>query len=88
VLEIELNGDGSVRKVSGAASPEPGARHGPSGDRRCASCGAVRRRVASAAPWRYTEVFLFDDTRRFKPRTLDRMSTRPSMRDATGSHLQ
>ena len=22
-------------------------------------------------PWKYTEVFLFDDNRRFKPRSLD-----------------
>ena len=37
--------------------------------RRAAPYGDVSR---LPKPWRFTETFLFDDDRRFKPRTLDR----------------
>jgi hypothetical protein len=36
--------------------------------RRAAPFGDVSR---LPRPWRFAEVFLFDDERRFKPRTLD-----------------
>jgi hypothetical protein len=71
VLEIELNGDGSVRRVNVQRSPSQAAdtvqlavdaiyRAGPFGD------------VSHLPkPWRFSEVFLFRDDRRFKPRSLD-----------------
>jgi hypothetical protein len=36
---------------------------------RAAPYGAMSR---LPRPWKFVEVFLFDDERRFKPRTLDR----------------
>lgn len=71
VLEIELNGNGSVRAINVMREPsqakdttqiaiEAVRRAGPFGD--------VSR---LPKPWRFTEVFLFGDDRRFKPRSLD-----------------
>ena len=71
VLEIELNGDGSVRRVNVQRRPGQATdtvqlavdavyRAGPYGD-----VSHLPR------PWRFTEVFLFRDDRRFKPRSLD-----------------
>jgi hypothetical protein len=73
ILEIELNADGSVRDVGvlrPPANPEAAdtvalaveaiRRGGPYGD--------VSR---LPRPWKWTEVFLFDAQRRFKPRSLD-----------------
>ncbi len=71
VLEIELNGDGSVRKVSVLRQPSQArdtVRLAIDAVHRAAPFGDVSH---LPRPWRYTEVFLFDDTRRFKPRTLD-----------------
>lgn len=71
VLEIELNGDGSVRKVSVLRQPSQArdtVRLAIDAVHRAAPFGEVSH---LPRPWRYTEVFLFDDTRRFKPRTLD-----------------
>jgi len=71
VLEIELNGDGSVRRVSVQRQPSQATdtvqlaidavnRAGPFGD------------VSHLPkPWKFSEVFLFRDDRRFKPRALD-----------------
>jgi hypothetical protein len=71
VLEIELNRDGSVRSVKVQREPSQARdtvqlaidavkRVGPFGD------------VSHLAqPWKFSEVFLFRDDRRFKPRSLD-----------------
>ena len=71
VLEIELNGDGSVRRVTVQRQPSQATdtvqlaidavnRAGPFGD-----VSHLPR------PWKFSEVFLFRDDRRFKPRALD-----------------
>lgn len=71
VLEIELQADGSVRDVRVLRHPSQ-AR-----DTTQLAIDAVRRAgpfgpVAHLPrPWRFTEAFLFDDDRRFKPRSLD-----------------
>jgi hypothetical protein len=71
VLEIELNADGSVRRV--VVSRQPGQAR----DTVQLAIDAVNRAAPFAPvahlprPWKFTEVFLFNDQRRFKPRTLD-----------------
>ena len=71
VLEVELNGDGSVRRILVQRQPSQAPetvqvaidavkRAGPFGD-----VSHLPR------PWRFSEVFLFRDDRRFKPRALD-----------------
>ena len=71
VLEIELNGDGSVRRIAVLRSPRQ-ARDtieiASAAVRRAAPYGNVSR---LPKPWKFVETFLFDDDRRFKPRTLD-----------------
>ena len=71
VLEVELNGDGSVRRIQVLRRP------GQAPDTVQLAIDAVQRAgpFGSVAhlprPWRFTETFLFDAQRRFKPRTLD-----------------
>ncbi len=71
VLEIELNGDGSVRRVEVKRRPSQAF------DTVQLAIDAVHRAapfppVAQLPrPWKYVEVFLFDEDRRFKPRSLD-----------------
>ena len=71
VLEIELNGDGSVRRIQVLRRP------GQAADTVQLAIAAVQRAAPFGPvahlprPWRFTETFLFDDQRRFKPRTLD-----------------
>lgn len=71
VLEIELNRDGSVRKVTVLREPQEAKetiqlaidavhRAGPYGD--------VTR---LPKPWKFIETFLFNSDSRFKPRSLD-----------------
>ncbi|MDP1535984.1 MAG: hypothetical protein Q8L95_02230 [Burkholderiales bacterium] len=71
VLEIELNADGNVRRVLVQRQPSQAPetvqlaidavhRGGPYGD-----VSHLPR------PWKFSEVFLFRDDRRFKPRALD-----------------
>ena len=71
VLEIELNGDGSVRRISVQRHPSQALetvqvaidavnRAGPFGD-----VSHLPR------PWKFSEVFLFRDDGKFKPRALD-----------------
>jgi hypothetical protein len=72
VLEIELNGDGSVRRIDVMRYPSQArdtVELAMDAIRRAAPFGDVSR---LPRPWKFTEVFLFDDDRRFKPRTLDR----------------
>jgi len=71
VLEIEVNADGSVRRVAVMRQPSQ-AR-----DTVQLAIDAVHRAAPFGPaghlprPWKFTEVFLFNDARRFKPRTLD-----------------
>lgn len=71
VLEIELNGDGSVRRIQVLRRPSQAVdtvQLAITAVQRAAPFGSVAH---LPRPWRYTETFLFDDQRRFKPRTLD-----------------
>ena len=71
VLEIELNGDGSVRRVRVQREPSQAA------DTVQLAIDAVNRAAPFGdvshlpRPWKFSEVFLFRDDRRFKPRSLD-----------------
>ncbi len=71
VLELEVNADGSVRHI--------GVRRMPSQATETVQIAieALRRAAPFGdathlpGPWTFTEVFLFDDDGRFKPRILD-----------------
>ncbi|MBK1613184.1 hypothetical protein CKO44_06825 [Rubrivivax gelatinosus] len=71
VLEIELEHDGNVRQVRVMRVPSQAK------DTTQLAIDAVRRAAPFGdvsklpRPWKFVEVFLFDDERRFKPRTLD-----------------
>jgi hypothetical protein len=71
VLEIELNGDGTVRKIEVLREPRQAK------DTLQIAADAVRRAGPYGdvsklpKPWKFVETFLFDDNRKFKPRTLD-----------------
>jgi len=72
VLEVELNGDGSVRRIEILREPRQAKdtlKIAVDAVRRAAPFGDVSR---LPKPWKFTETFLFDDARKFKPRTLDR----------------
>ena len=72
VLEIELNGDGSVRRIEVLRAPRQAKdtlEIATSAVHRAAPFGNVSR---LPKPWKFVETFLFDDERKFKPRTLDR----------------
>ena len=71
VLEMELNADGSLRRVDVLRHPSQAndtTQLAIDAVRRAAPFGDISR---LPKPWKFTEVFLFDDDRRFKPRTLD-----------------
>jgi hypothetical protein len=71
VLEIELNGDGSIRNIEYLRAPREAKdtlKLAADAVRRAAPFGDVSR---LPKPWRFTETFLFDDDRKFKPRSLD-----------------
>ncbi len=71
ILEVEVNGDGSVRHIGVIRVPTQAT------DTIQIAIDAVRRAAPFGdatqvpKPWKFTEVFLFDDDRRFKPRILD-----------------
>jgi hypothetical protein len=71
VLEVELNADGSVRNI--LVQRHPRQAH----DTVQLAIAAVQRAAPFGdvshlpRPWKFSEVFLFRDDRRFKPRTLD-----------------
>ena len=71
VLEIELNADGSVRRIVVRRKP------GQALDTVQLAIAAVQRAAPFGPvahlprPWTFVEVFLFDDQRRFKLRSLD-----------------
>lgn len=71
VLEVEVKADGSVRRVNVIRKP----RYAPEtlqmaidAIHKAAPFGDVRR---MPEPWRFTETFLFEEDRRFKPLTLN-----------------
>lgn len=73
VLEVELHADGTIRRINVQRRPRPAdAQHTTQ-----LAIDAVRRAAPFPPvshlpkPWTYTEVFLFNDQDRFKPRTLD-----------------
>ena len=71
VLEIELHGDGSIRRIDVLRHPTQArdtVQLAIDAVRRAAPYGDVSR---LPKPWLFTETFLFDDKRKFKPRTLD-----------------
>lgn len=73
ILEIELNADGSVRDIS-VTRPPANAEAADTIEiakeaiHRAAPFGDISR---LPKPWKWTEVFLFNDKRQFKPRILD-----------------
>ncbi len=72
VLEIEVNGDGSIAAINVQRRPRQAldtVQTAIDAVRRAAPFGPVTH---LPRPWRFNETFLFDDARRFKPVTLDR----------------
>ncbi len=71
VLEIEVNADGSVRHITVLRVPSQAQ------DTLQIAVEAVKRAAPFGdashlpKPWKFSEAFLFDDERHFKPRTLD-----------------
>jgi len=71
VLEVELNADGSIRRIDVLRKP------GQAPDTLQLAVDAVRRAAPFGdvsrlpKPWKFSETFLFNDDRKFKPRTLD-----------------
>ncbi len=71
VLEVELTADGSVRRIVVLRRPRQALETVQ------LAIDAVHRAAPFAPvgslpkPWKFAEVFLFDEQRRFKPRTLD-----------------
>jgi hypothetical protein len=71
VLEVELHADGSIRRIDVLRKPTQALdtiKLATDALYRAAPFGDVSR---LPKPWRFTETFLFDDDRKFKPRTLD-----------------
>jgi len=71
VLEVELNGDGSVKHVRVLRYPTQAPESvqiAIDAVKRAAPFGDLRH---LPKPWAFTETFLFDDDLRFKPRSLD-----------------
>jgi hypothetical protein len=71
VLEIELNSDGSIRRIDVLRKPGQAPetlQMAIDAVRRAAPFGDVSR---APKPWKFAETFLFNNERKFKPRTLD-----------------
>jgi hypothetical protein len=71
VLEIELNADGSIRNIEVLRPPRQAkdtVQIAAEAVRRAGPFGNVSK---LPKPWKFVETFLFDDSRKFKPRTLD-----------------
>ena len=71
VLEVELNADGSIRAIDVLRVPSQAkdtVQIAIDAMRRAAPFPSVSR---LPKPWKYSETFLFNDDRKFKPRTLD-----------------
>ena len=72
LLEVELNADGSVRRIEVVREPrevKKTIQMAIDAVHRAAPYGDVSK---LPRPWRFVEVFLFDDDLRFMPATLDR----------------
>ena len=71
VLELEVNADGSVRHIGVIRTPTQAT------DTIQLAIDALKRAAPFGdasqlpRPWKFTEVFLFNDDRQFKPRILD-----------------
>ena len=71
VLELEVNADGSIRHIGVIRTPTQAT------DTIQIAIDALRRAAPFGdashvpQPWKFTEVFLFNDDRHFKPRVLD-----------------
>ncbi len=71
VLEVELNGDGSVKRINVMRYP------GQARDTVGIAMDAIKRAAPFGdvshlpKPWKFVETFLFNNERHFKPRTLD-----------------
>ncbi len=71
VLEVELNADGSVRRIEVLRPPrfaKETLQTATDAVHRAAPFGDVSR---LPRPWKFVETFLFNEQRKFKPRTLD-----------------
>ena len=71
VMEIELNRDGTVRRIEVLRLPREAKdtlKIAVAAIQRAAPYGDVSR---LPKPWKFVETFLFDENRKFKPRTLD-----------------
>ncbi len=71
VLEIEVNADGSVRRIDVLRHPRQAkdtTQLAIDAVHRAAPFGSVAR---LPRPWKFAETFLFNDARQFKPRSLD-----------------
>jgi hypothetical protein len=72
VLEVELERDGSVRRIKVVREPrevKDTIKMAIDAVRRAAPYGDVSH---LPKPWKFVTVFLYDDERRFKPAELDR----------------
>lgn len=72
VLTIELNADGSIRRIEVMRYPSQArdtVQLAIQAVRRAAPFGNVSK---LPKPWKFNETFLFNDQRQFKPMTLDR----------------
>ncbi|MBS0446587.1 MAG: hypothetical protein JSR59_11630 [Proteobacteria bacterium] len=71
VLQVELNGDGSIRRIEALRLPSQAE------DTTDLAIAALERAAPFGnvshlpRPWRFVETFLFNDERRFKPRSLE-----------------
>lgn len=71
VLEIELNADGSIKNIDVMRRPSQApetTQLAIDAVRRAGPFGDVSK---LPKPWKFAEAFLFNDDRRFKPRTID-----------------
>lgn len=71
VLQVELHADGSIRRIEVLREPHQAKdtiQLAKDALHRAAPFGNLSR---MPPPWTFIETFLFDDQRRFKPRTLD-----------------
>lgn len=71
VLEVELNADGSIKNIDIMRRPSQApetTQMAIDAVRRAGPFGDVSK---LPKPWKFAEAFLFNDDKRFKPRTLD-----------------
>jgi hypothetical protein len=71
VLEMELNADGSIKNIDIMRRPSQApetTQMAIDAVKRAAPFGDVSK---LPKPWKFAEAFLFNDDKRFKPRTLD-----------------